>query len=296
MRYLNKLIAAEPVRHIRISDYFELTKPGITLMVCLTTLSGFFLAGGNSFEFLLFHTLLGTILIASGASALNMGVEWESDGTMRRTKGRPIPAGRLSPFCALTFGSAISFVGAVELFYVNFLTGLLASLSLLLYVLVYTPLKRKTWLSTIIGAVPGALPPMMGWTAAQNAISLQACWLFAVLFLWQLPHFFAIAWIYRADYASAGFPLLPVIDCKGKQTSRLILITIVALLLVSLFPVEGGNFHLAYEAGAFILGITFLVTSIRFTLFKSNVRAKQLFLASVIYLPLLLALRLFTWN
>src|SRR5262245_1904209 len=293
MRYLSKLIAIEPVRHIRLSDYIELTKPGITMMVCLTTLSGFFLAGGNLFDFLLVHTLIGTFLIASGASALNMGLEWESDGTMRRTKARPIPAGRLTPVSALTFGSAISFVGALELFYVNFLTGLLATLSLLLYVLVYTPLKRKTWLSTVIGAIPGALPPVMGWTAAQNAITLQACWLFAILVLWQLPHFVAIAWIYREDYASAGFPLLPVIDCKGKQTSRLILITIVALILVSLFPVEGGNFPLAYQTGAFLLGITFLVTAVRFTFFKSNVRAKQLFLASVIYLPILLVLRLF---
>jgi protoheme IX farnesyltransferase len=292
MRYLNKLIAIEPVRHIRLSDYIELTKPGITMMVCLTTLSGFFLAGGNSFDFLLIHTLIGTALIASGASALNMALEWESDGTMRRTKVRPIPAGRLSPACGLTFGSVISFVGAVELFYVNFLTGLLATLSLLLYVLVYTPLKRKTWLSTIVGAIPGALPPVMGWTAAQNEITLQACWLFAVLFLWQLPHFLAIGWIYRQDYTSAGFPLLSVIDCKGKQTSRLILITIVDLILVSLFPVEGGNFPRAYQAGALLVGITFLVTAVRFTLFKSNVRAKQLFLASVIYLPLLLALRL----
>ena len=139
---------------------------------------------------------------------------------MRRTKARPIPAGRLTPVSALTFGSAISFVGAAELFYVNFLTGLLASLSLLLYVLVYTPLKRKTWLSTIVGAIPGALPPVMGWTAAQNAITLQAGWLFAVLFLWQLPHFLAIAWIYREDYASAEFPLLPVIDSEGKQINR----------------------------------------------------------------------------
>jgi len=293
MRYLNKLIAVEPVRHMRISDYIELIKPGITLMVCLTTLSGFFLAAGNSFDFLLIHTLLGTVLIASGASALNMGLEWESDGIMRRTKARPIPAGRLTPVSALTFGSAISFVGAIELFYVNLSTGLLASLSLLLYVLVYTPLKRKTWLSTIIGAVPGALPPVMGWTAAQNSITLQACWLFAVLVLWQLPHFLAIAWIYREDYAAGGFPLLPVIDSKGKQTTRLILITIVALILVSLFPVKGGNFRLAYQVVAFLLGIIFLVTGIRFALCKSNVRARQLFLASVIYLPLLLALRLF---
>ena len=292
MGNVSKLISIGADRHIKISDYFELTKPGITMMVCLTTLSGFFLAGGNPFDFLLIHTLFGTLLIASGASALNMGLEWESDGTMRRTKARPIPAGRLLPVCALTFGSVISFLGAVELFYVNFLTGLLASLSLLLYVLVYTPLKRKTWLSTIIGAVPGALPPVMGWTAAQNAITLQACWLFTVLVLWQLPHFLAIAWIHREDYASAGFPVLPVIDCTGKRTSRLILITIVALILVSLFPAEGGNLHLAYQAGAFLLGITFLVTGICFTLCKSNVRARQLFLASVIYLPLLLALRL----
>lgn len=275
-----------------IGDYLQLTKPRITFLVILTTFIGFILGSAGPIDYLLlFHTIFGTALVAAGASALNMVLEWDVDARMRRTENRPIPTGRISIIQALSFGSVISGVGLIYLLLlVNPLTSMLAAITLSLYLFAYTPLKRKTSLCTVVGAVPGAIPPMMGWTAVQGSIGFQAWWLFSILFLWQLPHFLAIAWLYRDDYARGGFPMLPVIDTEGIQTSRQVIINTVALIAVSLLPAFLGLSGIVYFAGALILGILFLIMGIRLWKTKSSPSARQLLLASVLYLPLLLSL------
>lgn len=292
-----KAIAAE-VRPAVISDFIQLTKPRITFLVVITTLIGFLMATRGSADlFLLFNTLAGTALVAAGASALNMVLEWESDSRMRRTEMRPIPAGRLTIPSSVGFGIVISLIGIAQLlFFVNLLTSLLATLTLILYLLAYTPLKRKTSLCTLIGAVPGAIPPMMGWTAVTGSISFQAWWLFAILFLWQLPHFLSIAWLYREDYARGGFPMLPVLDPQGVRTSRHIILETIALTAVSVMPSLMGMTGLAYMAGAIILGGIFLIMSLRLSRSKSQAAARRLLLTSVIYLPLLLTLMVLDKN
>lgn len=291
-----KAIVAE-ARASAYSDYVELTKPRITALVVATTLVGFYLGSAESFNFiLLFHTLLGTALVASGASTLNMVLEFEADSRMKRTEGRPIPSGRLTPFQSMTFGAAISIAGILYLLiFVNPLTSLLAAITEGLYLFAYTPLKRMTSLCTIVGAVPGAIPPMMGWTAAQNNLSFPAWWLFAILFLWQLPHFLAIAWLYREDYARGGFPMLPVLDPEGVKTSCQIILETIALVIVSLVPVFLGFFGKGYFWGALILGLLFLGMGIRLAMNKSNLSARHLLLTSVIYLPLLMGLMVISW-
>jgi protoheme IX farnesyltransferase len=286
-----KVLAAE-AKPIAVYDYIELTKPRITLMVVLTTITGFLLANPDSIAFiLLVHTVVGTALIAAGASALNMVLEWESDSKMRRTERRPIPSGKLSVSQSILFGCTIAVAGVYYLLYfVNFLTCLLGIISLSLYLLAYTPLKKKTSLCTIIGAIPGAIPPVMGWTAARNSLNFEACWLFAILFLWQLPHFLAIAWLYREDYARGGFPMLPVSDQSGRRTSRQIIFQSISLVIVSLLPSMFGNFGRIYFAGAILLGAVFLFMAIRLSRTRTNVSARNLLLTSVIYLPLLMGL------
>lgn len=285
-----KVIAAE-VRIATLSDYLQLTKPRITTLVVATTMIGFCLASKSPIAFVqLFHTLLGTALAASGASALNMVLEWDADARMRRTERRPIPSGRLTVPQALAFGGGISTFGIVYLwFLVNPLTSLLAMITVGLYLFAYTPLKKRTWLCTAVGAVPGAIPPMMGWTGATNSLQLQAWWLFAILFFWQLPHFLAIAWLYREDYAQGGFAVLPVIDREGSRTSRQIILHTAALLLVTLLPAILGHYSRIYLLAAFLLGSFFLWMGMRLANTKSRTSARQLLLASVIYLPLLLS-------
>jgi heme o synthase len=291
-----KVIAAEAKPAV-YSDYVELTKPRITAMVIATTLVGFYLGSEGPLRlFLLFHTLLGTALVASGASTLNMVLEFEADSRMRRTESRPIPSGRLTTTQSLSFGAVVSIVGVLYLlFFVNPLTSLLAALTEGLYLFAYTPLKRVTSLCTIVGAVPGAIPPMMGWTAAQNNLSFPAWWLFAILFLWQLPHFLAIAWLYREDYARGGFPMLPVLDPEGVKTSSQIILETVALTVVSLVPSFLGFLGKGYFWGALVLGSIFLTMGIRLALTKSSTSARQLLLTSVVYLPLLLGLMVISW-
>jgi len=288
-----KAIAAE-AGMATFSDYVMLTKPRITTLVVATTLFGFYLASHGTVNFvLLFHALLGTALVASGAAALNMVLEWDADAKMRRTENRPIPSGRMTLFQALSFGSAISVIGIVYLWiFVNLLTSMLSMITVSLYLFAYTPLKRRTYLCTIVGAVPGAIPPMMGWTAARNSLDAQAWWLFAILFLWQLPHFLSIAWLYREDYARGGFPMLPVLDPVGSRTSRHIIMNTIALILVTLLPLGTGGFGSFYLIGALILGTIFLLIGIRLAFTKSNLSARHLLLASVIYLPLLFTLML----
>jgi protoheme IX farnesyltransferase len=275
-----------------IMDYLQLTKPRITFLVVLTTFIGFLLGSPGPIEYgLLFHTILGTAMVAAGASALNMVLESDTDARMRRTENRPIPSGRLSTIQGLSFGAVLSAAGLLYLvIFVNVLTSGLAAATLILYLFAYTPLKRKTSLCTVIGAIPGAIPPMMGWTAVQGSIGFQAWWLFCILFLWQLPHFLAIGWLYREDYARGGFPMLPVTDTDCVQTSRQVIINTIALIAVSLLPAFVGLSGRIYLAGAVILGIVFLMMGIRLSQTKSSLSARQLLLTSVVYLPLLLSL------
>jgi protoheme IX farnesyltransferase len=279
-------------RNAMVSEYLKLTKPRITTMVVLTTLVGFYLGATEPIRFvLLFHALLGTALVASGASALNMVLEWEADAKMRRTENRPIPSGKLTVPQALFFGAATSVVGILYLWiFVNLLTSILSMVTSGLYLFAYTPLKKKTSLCTIVGAIPGAIPPMMGWSAVRNSLDFHAWWLFAILFLWQLPHFLSIAWIYREDYARGGFPMLPVEDPDGVRTSRHIVLQTLVLLVITMIPAYLGLFHAPYFWGALLLGAFFLTMGFRLARTKSKVSARALLLTSVIYLPSLLGL------
>lgn len=276
----------------RLSDYWELTKPGVTFMVLVSAFGGFYLGVRQELNWLLLlHTLLGSWLVSAGTNALNQLVERKIDATMKRTRKRPLPAGRLSPLEVAVFAISISITGIAYLAVAtNFLTGALAALTLASYVFIYTPLKRKTWFSTAIGAVPGALPAMGGWTAVRGEVSLEAWVLFAILFFWQLPHFLAIAWIYREDYARGGFPVLPVVDKDGLNTGIHIVVNCLALLSVSLLPTLLGMTGAVYFVGAFIFGFLFLLSGVRMALQKTNQYAKHLLHASIIYLPVLFTL------
>jgi protoheme IX farnesyltransferase len=275
-----------------LNDYLILTKVRITALVLVTTAAGFLLASGARVDLaLLAWTLLGTGLAASGAAALNQYLEREADSRMRRTAGRPIPAGRMTPARGLTVGIGLSVAGvAILVAFVNVLTGLLALATVLLYVGVYTPLKRMTPLNTIIGAIPGAIPPVMGWTAVRGEAGLPAWVLFAILFLWQLPHFLAIAWIFRDDYRLGGFPMLPVLDPDGEATGRQVALYCAALVPVSLIPTFLGLAGPIYFFGALLLGLAFLGAGLMMAVRRRGKEARRVLLASVTYLPLLLAL------
>ncbi len=276
----------------KFSDYLSLTKPRVTFMVLLTMLFGFYLgARGEMDAMLLFFALAGTALVAGGTSAFNQYLERDLDAKMLRTRNRPLPAGRISPRRALAFSATISITGLLLLAWqVNALTALLAALTLVSYVFLYTPLKRKSHLSTLVGAIPGALPPMGGWTAARGEIGIEAWVLFAILFLWQLPHFLAIAWMYREDYARGGFPMLPVIDPEGRSTGRQIVSNCLALLPVSLLPSLLGISGATYFFGALILGLIFFACGAALHFQRNNLAARRLMRASLVYLPVLLAL------
>lgn len=278
----------------RLADFVELTKPRITFLVLVTTAVGYAVAVRGAFEpgtFL--AVLLGTLLLSGGASALNQYCERESDGRMHRTRSRPLPSGRLAPAEAMIFGLVISAVGMVFLGFVNWLTAALGGLALTSYVLLYTPLKRITSLSTVVGAVPGAIPPMMGWVAARDTLDAGAWALFALLFLWQLPHFLAIGWIYREDYARGGFPMLPVLDEDGRSTGRQVVLYCAALIPVTLLAGALASAGTGYLWSAVILGLFFLGYSVRFAWSKTLASARSLFLVSVLYLPALLGLMVF---
>ena len=278
-----------------LSVLSELIKARLTFLVLLTTLVGFYVGTREFVDFpLMIHTLLGTGLVACGASALNQLWEREHDAKMRRTEGRPLPSGRMQPDTVLIFGGTCSVAGLIYLaLTVNLLTSLLGAFTLVTYVFIYTPLKRVTWLNTAIGAVPGALPPLMGWTAARNELSGEGWSLFAILFFWQIPHFLAIAWMYREEYAKAGFVMLPAVDPEGFRTGRQAVSHTLALVFVSLCPVM---FRLAgpvYFAGSLALGLTFVGFAFLFSRQLTLRRARQLFFASILYLPLLLGLMVF---
>jgi heme o synthase len=274
------------------SVFADLVKARLTTLVLLTTLVGFYLGWRGAMDYaLLINALAATALVAAGASALNQLLEREYDAKMRRTQDRPLPSGRLQPTTVMIFGGVCSVAGLVYLaLAVNLLTSVLGAVTLVSYLFIYTPLKRVTWLNTAVGAVPGALPPLMGWTAARGELTGEGWALFAILFFWQLPHFFAIAWMYRDEYAKAGFKMLPGIDPEGRRTAQQAVSNTLALLAVSLFPFVFKMAGTMYLAGAIVLGAGFLWSAIRFSRQLTLARARQLFFASIIYLPLQLAL------
>ena len=272
--------------------FSDLVKARLTTLVLLTTLVGFYVGWRGAMNFtLMFNTLTATALVAAGASALNQWLEREYDAKMRRTQSRPLPSGRLQPTTVAIFGGVSSVAGLIYLaLAVNLLTSVLGAVTLVSYLFIYTPLKRVTWLNTMIGAVPGALPPLMGWTAARGEMSGEGWALFAILAFWQLPHFFAIAWLYRDEYAKAGFKMLSNVDADGSRTAQQSISNTLALLAVSLCPFVFKMAGTTYLVGAIILGAGFLFCAIQFSRQLTLTRAKQLFFASIIYLPLLLAL------
>jgi len=275
-------------RRARISDFLELTKPRITFMVLVSTLVGFYMASETGLQSLtLLHTILGTALIASGASALNEYLERDLDARMVRTRNRPIPDGRIAPSDALAFSLTVSALGVVYLFvFVNLLTAALGALTLGAYTLIYTPMKtRSTW-CTLIGAFPGATPPLMGWAAARGDLDMVALSLFAILFLWQMPHFFAIAWMFTEDYSRAGF----AVHTSGVRTGRQIIFYGCALIPISLLPTVFGATGWWYLIGALVLGFIYLGYGIAVAFFRSTTYAQRLLRISVLYLPALLGL------
>lgn len=279
----------------RVADYVELAKPRIAVMALVTVAAGFVLASDGSVDLvLLAHTLFGTGMLAAGASTLNQVVEKNTDALMRRTQNRPLPAGRLAAWEALAFGGLLAVGGLNYLaILVNPLTGLLGAATLVLYVFVYTLLKRRTTLNTAIGAVAGALPPVMGWAAAGESLEPAAWSLFFILFLWQFPHFLAIAWIHRDDYARAGLKMLSVLDPQGGMTGRQMIGYTLALVPVSLSPTLLALAGAAYFFGAICLGLMFLAYAVRFACDVSDASARNLLRASLVYLPALLILLLF---
>lgn len=280
------------VEKSRLTVFSELVKARLTFLVLLTTLAGFYLAQQGPVNWVLMtQTILGTGLLAAGAAALNQLMERRYDGLMLRTQDRPLPSDRLHPDTALIFGATCSVAGLLYLaFAVNLLTSFLGALTLASYLFLYTPLKRITTLNTAIGAVPGALPPLMGWTAARGEVNAGGWALFAILFFWQLPHFLAIAWLYRQDYAKAGFAMLPVKDPDGARTGRSAVSHTLGLLPVSLTPFLLGMSGAVYVFGAILLGAAFIWQAIQFSRELTDRRARQLFFLSIIYLPLLLGL------
>jgi protoheme IX farnesyltransferase len=283
-------------------DYIALTKPRVTWLILMSTGVGYFFglkpAPGEIAApinwMLLLHTLVGTGLIASGTAALNQWYERDADLLMRRTAGRPIPAGKLTATRALWFGIVLAALGFVELALgANLLSALLGAFTLGSYLFVYTPLKQRSHLSTVIGALPGAMPPLMGYAASRGSLTPEAWTLFAILFIWQFPHFLAIAWMYREDYARAGIRMLPVVEPDGMSTGRQIILYASTLIPVSLFPVLLGMSGRVYLVGALILGGWFLYTGVRVAFDLTNVRARRVLLASVIYLPVIYGLMIF---
>jgi protoheme IX farnesyltransferase len=270
-------------------EYLELTKPRITWLILMSTGVGYFFGLDRTGPFnwaLLIHTIVGTALIASGTAALNQWWERESDKLMRRTASRPLPMGLMTARRALWFGIALAVAGAGELaFWVNPLSSFLGIVTLASYLFVYTPMKSRTHLSTVVGALPGAMPPLMGFAASSGVLTREAWSLFFILFVWQFPHFLAIAWMYRDDYARAGIRMLPVVEPDGNSTARQIILYASTLIPISLFPFLFGMSGKIYLAGALALGFWFLYTGVRVAFDRTNVRARAVLLASVIYLP-----------
>ena len=290
---LPAISAAWADRRFGLADYFELTKPGVTSLILFSTLVGFYLAAPQLQLVPMFHVLFGTALVAGGTAALNQYWEREPDARMWRTRGRPLPMRRIAPWKALWFGVALAAAGTLHLtWHVNPLSGLLAALTLASYLFLYTPLKMRTPHCTLVGSFPGAIPPLIGWAAARGSLNAEAWVLYAILFLWQFPHFLAIAWLYRDDYERAGIAMLPVVEPDGKSTARQIVLYCAALLPVSLLPTWLGTTGWIYLAGTLLLSSGFLYVAVQSAMEKSKRGARRLLQASVIYLPLVYGLML----
>lgn len=280
---------ALPAARSRANDFIALAKPRLNFLVVASSVAGYVMAGGDTSNAArLVLTIVGTGLVAGGASAFNQVIEREPDSLMRRTRMRPVPDGRLQPgeslaFAAATSGAGLAILGAG----VNLLSAAVALTTLLIYAVVYTPLKRRSSFATVVGAIPGALPPVIGWAAARDSLSQGAWVLFGIVFLWQLPHFLAIAWIYREDYARAGFLMLPVIEPDGRSTGRQATLYCAALLPVSLAPTLIGMTGTGYFVAALILTLLFLGLTLRFARTRTIPDARRLFFGSIIYLPVL---------
>jgi protoheme IX farnesyltransferase len=277
---------------MRLAAFVELTKPRIAFMLVLTSAAGFYLGTPGRFDPVLFaNAIIGIAILAFGVATLNQYIERSTDALMDRTKNRPLPSHRLLPLEALIFGVAQCLVAEIYLYFlVNPLTAGLGLGVIVGYILLYTPLKTRTSASTAIGAIPGALPPLMGWTSAANEITLGAWALFLLLFLWQFPHFLAIAWMYRDQYAKAGILMLPVVEPAGRITARQIVLFAIMLVPVSLAPFFLGFGGLVYLVGATALGLWFLFESVRTARAKTNESARRLLRVSVLYLPLIFGL------
>ncbi len=288
-----QVIAAAAVGQQRsgniVLDHIALTKPRLNFLVVASSAAGYYLGTANSVSgWLMAQAVVGTALVAAGSAVLNQLYERDTDALMRRTRQRPLPDGRISNIDALIFGIALSVAGVVMLAVrANLLAAGLALATLVVYLLVYTPMKRQTPLSTVVGAVPGALPPLIGWTAARGTVDAGGLSLFAIVFLWQIPHFMAIAWMYRDDYSKAGFPMLPVIEPDGRRAGRQAMIYALALLPVSLMPTWAGVSGWIAFAIAAVLGIGLIVLSARFAAARTDQSARTLFYATITYLPLL---------
>ncbi len=276
----------------RIAAFVELTKPRIAFMLVLTSAASFYIGTKGSFDFALFaNAMIGIALLAFGVATLNQYIERDTDALMDRTARRPLPTGKITPIEAMVFGVLQCAVAELYLFaLVNPLTAVLGLTVIIGYVFLYTPLKTRTSASTAIGAIPGAMPPLMGWTAASNEITIGAWALFVLLFLWQFPHFLAIAWMYREQYAKAGILMLPVVEPEGKITARQIVLFTIMLVAVSLSPFFLGFAGVIYLVGASILGIWFLLESIQTARAKNVEKARRLLMVSVLYLPLIFGL------
>jgi protoheme IX farnesyltransferase len=287
------LASAPPLTESRVGDYLELVRPRMTLLVLFTVGTGAFLAApGAVAPGLLAQAVIGTALVAAGASCLNQLLERHTDALMRRTENRPLPAGRLQPSVVLTLGIVLTVAGLVCLLLCELLAAAVAAFTFVTYVFLYTPLKRKTPLNTLVGAVPGALPPVIGWTAVRGSLDAGAIALFLIVFLWQVPHFLAIAWIYRDQYARAGLKMLPVLDRDGVRTGREMVRYCAMLVPVSLVPAALGVAGLIYGIGAVLLGLMFLRASLGFVGSATTGQARRVLRASLLYLPALLALLL----
>jgi heme o synthase len=292
---MSTLRTAELTLASRANAYVALTKPDVSFLVLITTAAGYYMGARGPVNWLhLIHTVFGTMLIAAGTAALNHYAERDSDRLMRRTASRPLPSGVLKPRQALLYGIALSVGGALYLYFAS--SGLAAGLGVatcLGYLLAYTPLKKRTVWATFVGAFPGAVPPMIGWVAASGRLDLGAWLLFAILFFWQFPHFHAIAWMYREDYARAGILMLPVVDREGSRTFRQILVTAVALIGVSLLPAIAGIAGVVYFFGSLVLSVALLQVCLWAASAKTNYRAKWLMHATVLHIPLLLGLMVY---
>lgn len=288
-------MASQSRVHI-LRDYIELTKPRVTWLILMSTGIGYYFGVKSWVEvnwLALFHTIAGTGLLASGTAALNQWYEREADRRMRRTQHRPIPSGRIAPMPAALYGIALSVAGFIELWAgVNVVAALIGAFTVVSYLCLYTPLKQRSWLSTTVGAIPGAMPPLIGYAAAAGTLTREAWVLAAILFVWQFPHFYAIAWMYREDYARAGIRMLPVVEPDGRSTARQMLIYGLLLIPVSLMPVVLGMSGRIYLAGAAMAGMWFFYSGLRVAMERTTARARQVLIASVVYLPVLYGLML----